>query len=647
MKKPNIFVLAAGFGERLMPITSHIPKPLLPILGKSILERVLEKVSAVPHNEIGINIHYKWEMISDWIHTSQYSSKIIIFHEPAKLGTGGALKNAGIFLQNSTFIVHNSDILSDINLNDLIELHKLSGNSATLAVHSRDEFSNVWIDDNNAVKFVGDISPEKQKGLRRVAFTGIAAYSSPFLDFLPAGPSSVVDAWMRASDAGQQVGTVDFTGCSWSDIGTPEAYSAAVFQALKKDGESVYIYPSVACSDINFGSYTVIEKGSIVTGHAFLRNCILLPGSRVAEDSFIENAIVGPDLIINVDEPLSRHPLLPLELTSKLFNNTVAQLYISSIGTGGSDRSYFRIKDKDKSYVFMECSCNDRDFERQLLYSHFFKKYLVPVPDLIGRDACDSRNMLNDNKLSGHAIFEDLGDLSLYSWLKCRREPKRIEALYRRVLDILITLHTTATTHVSECPQLQSRLFDYEHLSWETAYFIDRFVCGLMELDIGDRGLLNEDFSRLARQVDAFRKTIVHRDFQSQNVMVTEGDIPRLIDYQGARIGPPAYDLASILWDPYFALDPAMRERLNDYYTEGIKDFFRDEFDIEEFRRTIIPCRLQRHMQALGAYGFLSKVKGKSYFLKHIPQALLYLKEEIEMVKTEYPSLYELIQRIK
>ena len=127
--------------------------------------------------------------------------------------------------------------------------------------------------------------------------------------------------------------------------------------------------------------------------------------------------------------------------------------------------------------------------------------------------------------------------------------------------------------------------------------------------------------------------------------MITGNGTPRLIDYQGARIGPPAYDIASILWDPYYRLKADMRERLVCRYIERIRTFQR-EFDEAQFRHSLLLCRLQRHMQALGAYGFLSKVKGKKYFLKHIPQAMEYLVKEAALASKDYPVLYELVKKI-
>jgi aminoglycoside/choline kinase family phosphotransferase len=119
--------------------------------------------------------------------------------------------------------------------------------------------------------------------------------------------------------------------------------------------------------------------------------------------------------------------------------------------------------------------------------------------------------------------------------------------------------------------------------------------------------------------------------------MITKGGIPRLIDYQGARMGPPAYDVVSILWDPYYRLGDEMRERLLDYYISKMRKIPTE---------SLLPCRLQRHMQALGAYGFLSNVKGKKYFLKYMPEGLRLLKEDMIFSKAEYPELYKLIMRL-
>ncbi len=147
MSKPlNIFILAAGLGERLRPITDHIPKPLLPVLGKPVLQHVIDNLTTLPFNGIAINLHHKKEDIEAWVGESSIKEKITLFHEETILDTGGALKNAEEFFRGDPFIVHNSDVLSDINLNKLYEHHCSSGNLVTLAVHDYPKFNSLIVD---------------------------------------------------------------------------------------------------------------------------------------------------------------------------------------------------------------------------------------------------------------------------------------------------------------------------------------------------------------------------------------------------------------------------------------------------------------------------------------------------------------------
>ena len=148
----SVFILAAGLGERLRPITDYIPKPLLPILGKPILQSILEKVSALPAHKIGINLHHKKELIENWIRQSDFNKKVELFPEDPSLGTGGALKNAEALLHTGTFLVHNSDIVSDVDLEKLLDFHLSSDNLVTLAAHDHPKFNNLIVDkDGNLI----------------------------------------------------------------------------------------------------------------------------------------------------------------------------------------------------------------------------------------------------------------------------------------------------------------------------------------------------------------------------------------------------------------------------------------------------------------------------------------------------------------
>jgi aminoglycoside/choline kinase family phosphotransferase len=335
---------------------------------------------------------------------------------------------------------------------------------------------------------------------------------------------------------------------------------------------------------------------------------------------------------VSLSGPIFAHHFGITGLSENAGNNDQVDAVL--IGLGGSDRRYFRIRNNGKTAVLMECKRDDPDFERHLIYTRFFEGHAVPVPGLIAFD--------DDAKC---ALFEDLGDTSLYSYLKLPHDEAHVEDIYRSVLDILVALHGRATEHVHECPPLKDRIFDYDYLRWETNYFLDQFVLGLRKTALRNKAALQNEFHRLAQKVDAFPRGVMHRDFQCQNIMITPGGIPRVIDFQGARMAPAAYDVASILWDPYHRLDDGVRERLMDYYVDEMKRSSAG-FNDPLFRKGLIPCRLQRHMQALGAYGFLSVVKGKKYFLKHIPEALRLLKEESDAANGDYPELRKLVHSL-
>ncbi len=621
MNKINIFILAAGLGERLRPITDYIPKPLLPILNKPALQHILDKVESLPFSKIGINLHYKKEMIQEWLASCALIHEITTFPEIEVLGTGGALKNAEKLLGERTFLVHNSDVLSDVDLEKLLEHHLLSKNLVTLAVQNYPKFNSLVVDGTGYLK--GFISSERLSGNdRKMAYTGIAVYEPEFLNFLPEGVSSVVDTWLDLISAGHKINTFDVSGCSWNDIGTPSAYASAVFNELRSEGEVVHVHTSINnCSEIDLKGHVVIGKGSILEKGVSLKNCILMPGSTVraiheVPVQHIENCIIGPDYKID----LNAADILDLSEGGR-------QL----IGTGGSDRRYYRVKDGNKSAVLMQCKKDDPDFVRHLEYSEFLLRFAVPVPELIRKV---SQSM--------QALFEDAGDISLYSYLQCPRQKNNLENVYRKIMEVLTLLHAKATERVSECPILEERIFDYDHFRWETEYFMERFVEGARRIGGADTPALKKEFHNLAMKADSYPKTIIHRDFQSQNIMMINGGGLRVLDYQGARIGPPAYDVASLLWDPYYRLEDSVREQVLDYYVERMMHATDGEFNQNAFRESLITCRLQRHMQALGAYGFLAFAKGKKYFMKYVPEGLRLLKEDISLAKDEYPELYDL-----
>ena len=155
-------------------------------------------------------------------------------------------------------------------------------------------------------------------------------------------------------------------------------------------------------------------------------------------------------------------------------------------------------------------------------------------------------------------------------------------------------------------------------------------------------GQVEKELQELALRVDQEKlRLLLYRDFQSRNIMV--GDFGfGLIDFQAARLGPPQYDLASLLIDPYVNMADRLQEELYDFYLDilsgqiSIKPkSFREHYEIIAF---------QRNLQILGAYAFLSRVKGKTYFEQYIPTALFSLKRRISgKIFQPYKNVRQLI----
>src|SRR5439155_12978703 len=138
----------------------------------------------------------------------------------------------------------------------------------------------------------------------------------------------------------------------------------------------------------------------------------------------------------------------------------------------------------------------------------------------------------------------------------------------------------------------------------------------------------------IAQLLASFPRVLVHRDFQSQNIIMRNGQA-YLIDFQGMRPGLPYYDLASLLYDPYVDLAEAERAELIAYYrSRQLENGITIDGDFDLKLRL---CAMQRLMQALGAYGFLGLVKGHKHFLQHIPSALRLLRAVVANIDDLQP----------
>ncbi len=288
-------------------------------------------------------------------------------------------------------------------------------------------------------------------------------------------------------------------------------------------------------------------------------------------------------------------------------------LVAEPIVRGGSGRTFYRLHwpGNDESMILMHYTLDRPDHGHFLPASRLLASLGVRVPAILEADE------------ALHLVWlEDLGREDLWS---LRDQPwQNLSTFYRAALREAAKLHGIEESAV-DCP-LQPP-FDAALYRWEQEYFVRHFLekfCGL-HAEQGDSLLAQQGFSTLAHDLAALPRSLVHRDFQSQNVMIKNG-AAYLIDYQGIRWGRPEYDIASLLLDPYVHLTRDMREELLGFYLES----FQPGRDPAAFLKIYRACAAQRLMQALGAYGYLSLVANKTFYLTCIPVAAQRLSEVLQ-----------------
>ncbi|HEX8312590.1 MAG TPA: phosphotransferase [Chthoniobacteraceae bacterium] len=313
-------------------------------------------------------------------------------------------------------------------------------------------------------------------------------------------------------------------------------------------------------------------------------------------------------------------------MVSTLIDQTVSrfprfadqEIVVVPLEKGGSDRNFYRIGVSDHHSLILAKYGQQRDENRHYVaIARFLAEVGVRVPEIYFHEESE-----------GLIWMEDLGDQDLWSYRQEPWEMRRV--LYEDALDQLFTLHSRAHTMHDGLPALQVA-FDAELYLWEQNYFLEHCLSRYFELDpaVVEEHCDRERLNGIAVELAAEPRVFVHRDFQSQNIVIKEG-AACFIDFQGMRPGLAQYDLASLLYDPYVKLTAAERAELLGYYMAKLPQTGARAG--ADFERLFLLCAMQRLMQALGAYGFLGLVKGRTHFLDHIPPAMANLREVLAQI---------------
>lgn len=318
--------LAAGKGTRLFPLTGEVPKPMAPVVDKPIIEHIFELLADHGVEEVHVNVHYLADaLLGVYGEESRVNGmNVHLEREDRLLGTAGGVRRLAEEFDD-TFVVVSGDALTDVNISELVSMHKERGALATIAlrrVFDTSEFGVVEIDDEDNIRGFQE-KPDPQEAISTLANTGIYVFEPRALEYIPEDTffDFAQDVFPRFLENGERF--IGYQGdFYWSDIGTLEAYRQAQYDVLsdrvqikvpgeKRNGnlwvgEDAQIHRSA-----NIEGYVVVGRdavigrdvtlaGDVTVGSdcwvrpgATIKSSILLPGASVGDGAYLEDCIVG------------------------------------------------------------------------------------------------------------------------------------------------------------------------------------------------------------------------------------------------------------------------------------------------------------------------------------------------------------------
>lgn len=303
------------------------------------------------------------------------------------------------------------------------------------------------------------------------------------------------------------------------------------------------------------------------------------------------------------------------------------------LGADGSTRKFWRLENKSSPVIFppILIIAPGKTSETELAEARaawkigcHLKKNGVAVPEQYGWDS-----------EYGVLLVEDLGDIRFHEFILDNRKDKKtvntedvaIVDMYKTVLDGLVTMQIQGGKGFIKSWCWDSACYDKTlMIERESHYFLDAFWAKYLSQET-PQGLVEEFDEIASRAAKAPITFFLHRDFQSRNIMLKETK-SWFIDFQGGRMGPLGYDVASLLIDPYSTLSLEVQELLLDYYIGLLEKS--EKIATQEFYTQYNYLALQRNLQILGAFAFLTMVRKKKFFARYIVPAIDSISTRLE-----------------
>ncbi len=621
MKAPEkAVILAAGYGTRMLPLSLGTPKPMMPLWGKPVIEHVLNALSEWGVDEALVNLHHQPDSILSHFRLKESNGMLVNFSfEPEIMGTGGALRRAEWFLDNSPFWVINADIAFDLNPRQLLRAFTGKRGIAALWLNEEEGPRTVEMTGGRITEF-----KSKRPGTEGTyTFCGLQLVSPELLRFIPDhGFSTIIQAYRRAMVAGWDVAGVCPASAFWSDIGTPEAYLKTHRSALerfsaKKPGGRLYDQNLAARAaalrktGVSVSGFVALGAGVKAHKGARIANSVIWDEAIIADDALVEDAIVGSGAEVHGRVPKIAirsvfHDAPEAQSSAALLKHALVRLRWSPQATTvipleprGSARVFVRLEYEGQRAILMHYSLEREENALYVRHARFLEGLGWPVPAI-----------LLDVPEKQFAVMEDLGDRSLQGMVQ-DSELSRVMPMYKIVIRAVTRLHKLAAAKARKTRLPMAPPFKAELYRWEREFFANHFLDKRMGLPAGQREHVLMELTAIASFLKRERAVLIHRDLQSSNIFNVKGK-PFFIDFQGMRLGAAAYDLASLLCDPYVELPIGIQKQLLAIYNDALPA--RDRISDHIFWAAAV----QRLAQALGAYAMLSAIPGTARFGKHI-----------------------------
>jgi N-acetylmuramate 1-kinase len=323
------------------------------------------------------------------------------------------------------------------------------------------------------------------------------------------------------------------------------------------------------------------------------------------------------------------------ELAAECLKTSAGEITISKVTGDASTRAYFRAKAGDASVIitiynapFDErmsaverlAAAQAQNPAARLTFASdpcahiettmLFREAGLPVPAVLASSGEDQ------------AMFiEDVGDLRLQDWLAGRSEDELKDA-YRRAVAMIVKLQEATQLATGDGSICSALAFDEAKLKWELGFFFANYInkyLGL-KLDAATANAINADFKAICSELAGRPRVLTHRDYHARNLMMHNNEL-FIIDQQDARMGPASYDVASLLRDPYAAIDSRIAEEMTEWFIELKASSSLPLDDLEAFRHELHLMTVQRMLKAIGTYAYQAAVMKNQIYVSYIEPA--------------------------